>query len=142
MSPGVAHRIRLACKDEYLQGFRSIGFRRNQENSHSHRDQEMMFQIVGFHQRGFFALIGGKLTDGKLIGVCKSEFIIRNDAGYVAIEALPVRWIVPSEFVCCQRTRQDERFAVCFDLVFSGSQSVAAHQIDRPMGRNALKKVE
>lgn len=84
----------------------------------------MMFQVVGFHQRGFFALIDGKLTDGKLRGVCKSEFIIRNDAGCVAVEALPVRWIVPSEFVCCQRTQQDERFVVCFDLFFSESLSV------------------
>ena len=101
-----------------------------------------MFQIVGFHQRSFFALIGGKLIDGKLRGVCKSEFMTRNNAGRVAVKALPARWIVPSEFACCQRTRQDERFALCFDLVSSELQSVSASQIDRPMGRNALKKVE
>jgi len=60
----------------------------------------------------------------------------------LAVEALPVRWIVPSEFVCCQRTQQYERLAGCFDLVFSESLSVLANHFDGPMGRNALKKVE
>ena len=97
----------------------------------------MMFQIVGFHQRGFFALIGGKL-----IGVCKGEFMTRNDAGVWLSGHCQFAGLYPANLgVANARGKMNDLWCVLI-WFFQNHSLFEQKQIDHPMDRNAPKKVE